>query len=172
MDHVFAGVSKDKIFQSTGIQFLPFNTLYQAYAQHMEGIPKAASCLLLIPDLTNFYLAGRAVSEYTNATTTQLVNAQTRNWDPELLTATGLDPNLFTEIVDAGTDLGELKDDLGECAGLEGVRVVATATHDTASAVAGAPLQSGWAYISSGTWSLVGIERESILINSEVQKHN
>ena len=172
MDHVFARVSKDKIFQSTGIQFLPFNTLYQAHAQHMEGIPKAASRLLLIPDLTNFYLAGRAVSEYTNATTTQLVNAQTRNWDPELLNATGLDPKLFTEIVDAGTELGELKDDLGKCAGLEGVRVVATATHDTASAVAGAPLQSGWAYISSGTWSLVGIERESILINSEVQKHN
>ncbi|MDX6709621.1 MAG: rhamnulokinase [Blastocatellia bacterium] len=172
MDQLFAHVSKDKIFLSTGIQFLPFNTLYQIYAQRIEGIPKAALRLLLIPDLTNFYLAGQAVSEYTNATTTQLVNAQTKNWDPELLNATGLNPELFTEIVDAGTDLGELKDNLGQCAGLEGARVVATATHDTASAVAGAPLQNGWAYISSGTWSLVGIERESILINSEIQKQN
>ncbi len=172
MDQVFARVSKDEIFQSTGIQFLPFNTLYQIYAHRLEGVPEAASRLLLIPDLTNFYLTGHAVSEYTNATTTQLVNARTKNWDPELMNAVGPRPELFTEIVDAGTDLGELKDEFGHCAGLEGVRVVATASHDTASAVAGAPLQSGWAYISSGTWSLVGIERESILITSEVQKHN
>src|SRR6266446_1375015 len=82
MDQVFAHVSMNEIFQRTGIQFLPFNTLYQIYAQRIEGIPKVASRLLLIPDLTNFYLAGRAVSEYTNATTTQLVDAQTKNWDP------------------------------------------------------------------------------------------
>ena len=172
MKQVFAEVQREEIFQKTGIQFLVFNTLFQLRAHKQTGISKNAQRLLLMPDLINFFLTGRAVTEYTNATTTQMVNAQSGNWDKELIARLDLPANLLTEIVPAGTDLGLLKAELAKELNLEDVRVVAPATHDTGSAVAGAPLEENWAYISSGTWSLVGVERESVLINSEVSRHN
>ena len=172
MDEVFERAAKRAIFQSTGIQFLPFNTLYQLYAQYREGVPAGVRRLLMIPDLINLRLSGKAVCEYTNATTTQLVNAETGEWDEKLLSVLGIDAALLPEIVTSGTDLGELVGDLAVSSGLERVRVIATASHDTASAVAGTPLQSGWAFISSGTWSLVGTEREFPLINEEVESLN
>jgi rhamnulokinase len=172
MEQLTARVPREDIFERTGIQFLVFNTLFQLYAHAQEGLPREARRLLLIPDLINFFLTGRAVTEYTNATTTQMVNARTGNWDRELIERLGLPINLLTEIVSAGTNLGPLKAALADNLGLEGVEVVLPATHDTGSAVAGAPLQGSWAYISSGTWSLVGVERESVLINGEVARHN
>ncbi len=172
MEAVFARIPREEIFERTGIQFQIFNTLFQLYAHAQEGIPGARSRLLLIPDLINFFLTGRAVTEYTNATTTQLVNAKSRTWDCELIDRPGLPFDLLTEIVSAGTDLGSVKAPLADELYLEGARVIATATHDTASAVAGAPLKDGWAYISSGTWSLVGVERDSAFINSDVARHN
>jgi rhamnulokinase len=172
MEEVIALLPREEIFARTGIQFLPFNTLFQLHAHARSSIPARASRLLLIPDLVNFFLTGRAVTEYTNATTTQMVNASSGTWDREMLEGLGLPSKLLAEIVPAGTDLGLLKTALARELGLEGVRVVAPATHDTASAVAGAPLEDGWAYISSGTWSLVGVERPSVLINSEVARHN
>src|SRR5205085_8695395 len=102
----------------------------------------------------------------------QIVNARTGAWDRELLERLNLPAGLLAEIVPAGTNLGLLKDALAEELSLEGVSIVAPATHDTGSAVAGAPLAEGWAYISSGTWSLVGVERADILINSDVAHHN
>jgi rhamnulokinase len=126
----------------------------------------------MIPDLINFFLTGRAVTEYTNATTTQLVEAGSGTWDTELIERFGLPSKLFTEIVAAGTDLGPIKPAIADELCLVGVKVTAPATHDTGSAVAGAPLEEEWAYISSGTWSLVGVERESALINSDVARHN
>ncbi len=169
---VTARVPRSEIFARTGIQFLVFNTLLQLYAHMREGIPETASRLLMIPDLVNFFLTGRAVTEYTNATTTQMVNARTGIWDSELLEQLNLPAHLLAEIVPAGADLAPLTPALADELQLEGVRVVAPATHDTGSAVAGAPLADGWAYISSGTWSLVGVERDGVLINEEVARHN
>jgi rhamnulokinase len=172
MEHVFARVPREEIFERTGIQFLPFNTLFQLHAHAADRMPDEAARLLMIPDLVNFFLAGRAVTEYTNATTTQMVNAASGTWDREMLDRLELPSSLLCEIVPAGSDLGLLKPALADELSLEGVRVVAPATHDTASAVAGIPLQDGWAFISSGTWSLVGVERETPLINSEVARFN
>lgn len=172
MDDVFARMPREEIFTRTGIQFLVFNTLFQLSAHVAEGLPPGASRLLMVPDLVHFFLSGRAVAEYTNATTTQLVNAASGTWDREILDRLGLPACLLAEIVPAGTDLGPLSRALAEAPGLEGVRVVAPATHDTGSAVAGAPLEDDWAYVSSGTWSLVGVERAGPLIDAQVARHN
>jgi rhamnulokinase len=172
MEKVFARIPREEIFERTGIQFLVFNTLFQLYAQAQTGIAGNSARLLLIPDLMNAFLTGRAVSEFTNATTTQMLNAASQTWDLELLERLNLPARLLTEVVPAGTDIGLLKPELAEELGLQGVRVIAAATHDTASAVVGTPLENGWAYISSGTWSLVGVERHEALINAEVAQHN
>jgi rhamnulokinase len=172
MDEVFAQVPREEIYERTGIQFLPFNTLFQLYAHKQRSIRDSPVRLLLIPDLMNFFLTGKAAAEYTNATTTQMVNARTGTWDREMLARLSLPANLLPEIVPAGTDLGLLKPELARELCLDGVRAVAPATHDTGSAVAGTPLEEGWAYISSGTWSLVGVERPAPLINRDVARHN
>jgi len=172
MEQVFGRLPREEIFERTGIQFLVFNTLFQLYAHARAGIPQSAAHLLLIPDLINFFLTGRAATEYTNATTTQLVNAKSKTWDWEMIDRLDLPKGLLADIVPAGTDLGAIKPGLGAEVGLNGVRVITPATHDTGSAVAGAPLPEGWAYISSGTWSLVGIERDTPLINPEVAREN
>jgi rhamnulokinase len=172
MPRVFARVPRAEIFARTGIQFLPFNTIYQLAAHQAAGIPAGASRLLLIPDLVHALLTGRAITEFTNATTTQLVNAATGAWDDELVRALGLPRRLLGEIVPPGHTVGPLTDDVSRTAGLRGVPVVAPATHDTASAVAGTPLEPGHAYISSGTWSLVGIELGAARIDVEVARHD
>ena len=170
-EKVFADVSRAEIYGRTGIQLLEFNTLFQLYAHSQAGLPDAAR-LLQIPDLINFFLSGRAVSEYTNATTTQLVSARTHLWDDELIKRLNLPANLFADIVPAGANVGPLRSSIATELKLDEVAVVAPATHDTGSAVAGTPLTEGWAYISSGTWSLVGVERDGVLINEEVAHHN
>jgi len=172
MDDVFARISRTEIFERTGIQFLPFNTLFQAFAHARDGIPAPAQSLLLIPDVINFHLTGRRVCEYTNATTTQMLNATTGKWDCELLKRLDLPANLLPPIVAAGSQVGPLRTDLATELGVDVVPVVAPATHDTGSAVAGAPIDSGWAYVSSGTWSLVGVERSEPLVNADVARHN
>ena len=172
MPEVFARVPRAEIFARTGIQFLPFNTLFQLEAHRQEGLPAGARRLLLIPDLVNHRLTGRAVTEYTNATTTQLVGAESGDWDRVLAERIGLPAQLLGEIVPPGADLGPLLPDRAQALGLEGVHVVAPGTHDTASAVAGAPLEEGWAYISSGTWSLVGVERDRPLLGADAARAN
>ncbi len=172
MQQVFSRVPRVDIFESTGIQFLELNTLFQLYAHTEAGIPAGADRLLMIPDLVNLILTGRSVTEYTNATTTQMINARTGTWDSQMIDRLGLPSRLLGDLVPAGSDLGLIKPALADELRLEGVRVIAPATHDTGSAVAGTPLEDGWAYISSGTWSLVGIERETPLINAEVARSN
>jgi rhamnulokinase len=172
MEEVFGRVPREEIFARTGIQFLEFNTLFQLRAHAREGVPRAAERLLLIPDLINFFLTGRAATEYTNATTTQMISARAGDWDRELLARLELPAHLLAEVVPAGSDLGPLAPALADELRLEGARVVAPATHDTGSAVAGTPLREGWAYNSSGTWSLVGVERGEVLIDEEVARHN
>ena len=137
-----------------------------------DGLRESAARLLLIPGLMHFLLTGKAAIEYTNATTTQMVNARTGEWDHELLASLNLPQHLLPEIVPAGTNFGPLEAPLAREVQLVGARVVAPATHDTASAVIGAPFEDGFAYISSGTWSLVGVERDSPIINSEAGRRN
>jgi rhamnulokinase len=170
MERVFAQIPRSAIFEKTGIQFLNFNTIYQLYTEAAEI--ENAKQMLLLPDLINFFLTGKAAAEYTNATTTQLVNASLRDWDRELIGRLDLPDRLFPDIIQAGTNLGPLKLEIAEETGLTDVCVIATATHDTASAIAGAPLERDWAYISSGTWSLIGVERDDVLINGDVARHN
>lgn len=172
MPQVFAKIARREIFAKTGIQFLNFNTLFQLFAHLQTDFPRNASKILLLPDLINFYLTGKALAEYTNATTTQMVSAKTGNWDAGLLESINISADLLPEIVPAGTNLGFLKAELAAALNLENTRVVAPATHDTGSAVAGAPLEKNQAFISSGTWSLVGVELGEVLINEWVERHN
>lgn len=169
MDEVFARITKHDLFTRTGLQLMPFNTLFQLYAHASEGIPREAHRLLLIPDLVNLSLTGRAVTEYTNATTTQMINAASRTWDTELLNQLDLPVKLMPEMISAGDVVGPL---CLATSRLDDTKVLAPATHDTGSAVVGTPLEEGWAFISSGTWSLVGVERDSVLINTDVFAQN
>jgi len=172
MEEVFERIPRKDLFNRTGVQFLQFNTIFQLAALGKSGFPATAGKLLMIPDLVNHALTGSTVNEFTNATTTQLVNARTRQWDLEILEGLDIPAGLMPEIVPAGTELGGLREELTRELELEELRVVAPGTHDTASAVAGAPLKEGWAYISSGTWSLVGVELRDILINDDVAHEN
>ena len=159
MEQVFARVPQAEVFEQTGIQFLPINTIYQLMSLVTRGSPQlaAAQTFLTIPDLLNYWLTGATVCEFTNATTTQLFNPRTGMWATDLIDALGLPPRIFPEVVPPGTRLGTY----------EGIPVIAPATHDTGSAVAAAPTQTAqYAYISSGTWSLVGLEVPEPIINA------
>lgn len=170
MERVFTEVPRTEIFEKTGIQFQSFNTLFQLYSETTQ-IAKADK-LLLLPDLVNFFLTGTTVAEYTNATTTQMVNAASGDWDLDLLDRLKLPSHFLPKIVPAGTSIGLLKPEIAAEVELFGVQVIAPATHDTASAIAGSPLAKNWAYISSGTWSLIGVENDKALINDRVLRHN
>jgi rhamnulokinase len=151
MEQVFARVGKAEVFEQTGIQFMPINTLYQIMSLVLRASPQLtiARTFLTAPDLINYWLTGAQVSEFTNATTTQLFNPRTGTWASELMDALGIPTHIFPEIVQPGTRLGSYQE----------VPVIAPACHDTASAVASIPTQTAhYAYISSGTWSLVGLE--------------
>ncbi len=167
MDEVFAVVPRGEIFARTGIQFQVFNTLYQLWSHVRDGLSDRARHLLLMPDFCHHYLCGSIVAERTNASTTQLLNAGTSRWDDWLFERLGLPRRLMADVVDAGTALGALRPELCAELGIPSMRVVAPGTHDTASAVAGTPLAPGWAYVSSGTWSLVGVERSEPLLSAE-----
>lgn len=172
MEEVWDRVPRGEIFSRTGIQFLPFNTLYQLVAHRRAGLPARAARLLLIPDLCHHELCGSAVSERTNASTTQLLSVDAGHWDDTLCARLGLPAGLLPEVVEPGTALGTLSGHHQGELGLGAVRVIAPATHDTASAVAGTPLETGWAYISSGTWSLVGVELAAPLVTEAAARAN
>ncbi len=165
-DRVLARVSQSRLFEATGIQRLPFNTLFQLVAHVESGLPPEATRLLMIPDLCHHFLCASQTSEPTNASTTQLLNARDRDWDAELFSELGLPRHLMPPLKPAGAVLGSLRSDLRDALELPEIRVIQPATHDTASAVAGTPLTAGWAFISSGTWSLVGVERRAPLLDS------
>jgi len=170
MDEVFAIVPRDEIYARTGIQFHQFNTLYQLWAHVRDGLPPRAAHLLMAPDYCHHVLCGSLASERTNASTTQLLDAKTGRWDDELFSRLGLPRHLMPDVVGAGTVLGTLRPALAAELGLGAIDVVAPGTHDTASAVAGTPLGRDWAYISSGTWSLVGVERDTPIVSGEAAR--
>ena len=172
MEAVFERVPKPELFARTGIQFMQLNTVFQLFAHVREGLPTGAARLLLTPDLLGAMLSGRQVTEYSIGTTTQMFDASKGTWDRELLSRLGIPTDLLCDVVPSGTDLGSLLPEVATRTGLSAVRVIVPAAHDTGSAVAAAPLQRGWGYVSSGTWSLVGIERNGVLINDAVAHHN
>jgi rhamnulokinase len=165
MDEVFREVPRREIFDRTGIQFAELNTLYQLVAETRgKGIPAGAYRILLMADLIHAQLGGRPCCEYTLATTSQMVSAATGGWDRELIERLGLPSALLPDIVRPGTFLGTLRQSLQDELGAPPISIVAPAAHDTASAVVGTPLEEGWAFLSSGTWSLLGVEIDRPLI--------
>jgi len=159
MEKVFEKVMKERLYLETGIQFQKFNTIYQLYAikQKTPDILEKAKSFLMIPDYFNYLLTGKKVNEYTNATSTQLLNAFTKKWDQELLDVLGINKEMFQEIKAPKTILGSLKEELVSEFGFD-LQVILPATHDTGSAVIAVPEQDDTIYISSGTWSLIGTE--------------
>jgi rhamnulokinase len=172
MERLFSVVSRDRIYATTGIQCLPINTLYQLHASCRETpeIVARARTLLTIPDVFNYRLTGHRCTEYTIATTTQCVDAMTRTWATPLLDAAGLPSRLFAPIVDAGTVIGSVS--AAASASRSGTPVVATASHDTASAVAAIRAGVSTAFLSSGTWSLLGTELSAPLLTPEARDRN
>jgi rhamnulokinase len=170
-DAPLAGIGIDTWAVDYG-QRLPFNTIYQLASAAGDPQLAAAETLLLMPDLLAYWLTGQRVAEYTNATTTQLLDARTRTWSAELLDALGIPAHILPPLVEPGTLLGNLLPALRDAAGLRhDVPVIATATHDTASAVVAVPgLDAHSAYISSGTWSLVGVELPAPILSAEAQQ--
>jgi rhamnulokinase len=174
MDEVFRKVPKEEIYRATGIQFMPINTLYQLYAAQRDtgSIVAAAKKLVTIPDLFNYWLTGNAVCEFTNATTTQLVDPVRRGWATDLMQKLGLRANLPAPIVEPGTTVGTLQSGIAPNSPLEGTCVIAPACHDTGSAVAAITARDGTAFLSSGTWSLIGTELDAPVLTPEALKLN
>lgn len=168
IERVTARMPAAEIYGRTGIQFQPFNTIYQlaeTAAQKPEWVSQTRH-LLMIPDYLHYRLSGVLSNEYTNSTTTQLLSLK-GEWDPELFKAAGLSDIWMKPPVDAGTVLGKLQ------FGNHGTMVVASATHDTASAVAGTPLEAdGEAFLSSGTWSLMGMESKVPFASKQARSMN
>ena len=147
-----------ELYAKTGIQYQSFNTVYQLYDDKRDGRLQKAKTFLMLPDYFHYLLTGIKRQEYTNATTTGMVNALTHAWDEEILDALGYDKKLFGALSQPGTAVGEFTDEVAAFVGYR-AKVVLPATHDTASAVLAAPLEGQTPYISSGTWSLLGVEQ-------------
>ncbi len=174
MEDVLRTVSKEEIYNATGIQFMPINTLYQLVAAQRRT-PKllaAAKYLLTIPDLFNYWLTGNATCEFTNATTTQMVDPVKRTWATNLMQRLELPANLPGPIVEPGSILGTLLPEITCHSSYAGATVIAPACHDTGSAVAAISARDGTAFLSSGTWSLLGTELDYPVITPEALRLN
>ena len=175
MEEAFRRVSRQDIFRQTGIQFMRFNTLFQLLAMRRDRSPllDAAETLLFMPDLFHYFFTGIKVNELTNASTSQMLDPRTRTWAYDLMAAFGLPAKLLGTLVQPGTVLGPLRTSIVSETGINAAPVIAPATHDTASAVAAVPVSSdSWAYISSGTWSLMGVELPQPLVNDAALEAN
>jgi len=168
MEEVFKIIPKGELYQKTGIQFMKFNTIFQLYSTKLNtpSMLDQAKTLLFIPDLLNYFLTGVKVTEYSIASTSQLLDPQTRTWSDEILDKLELPRQMLTDIVPSGTIIGKLSKTLAQELGIGEVNVVASASHDTASAVTAVPAANrDYVYISSGTWSLMGVEADEPIIN-------
>lgn len=172
---VFPLVTKSGLYGKTGIQFMPMNTVYQLrylFTKKKE-IASLADKILLMPDLFAYFLTGVKRAEYTNATTTNLINAKEKRWDEEICRKIGIDTRVLPEIIMPGQQYGLLRASLAEELGCDRVPVIAVGTHDTASAVVGVPSgEKNFLFLSCGTWSLLGTELDSPLISDMSEKEN
>jgi rhamnulokinase len=179
MEATLARLPRERIYELTGLQFLPFNTVFQLLAMKRSPLLEMAETLLLMPDLFGWLLTGRRSIERTNATTTQLYDPRLGRWSDDLCGELDLPRQILPEIIEPGTLLGPLVSSVAEEVGAT-LGVVAPATHDTASAVAAVPATSkpdceglpDWCYLSSGTWSLLGVEVAQPVINADTLRYN
>lgn len=175
MEQLHAEITPEEIFSRTGIQFLSFNTIYQLYAHRLSqsSMLESAEHFLMIPDLLRYFLTGEKYNEFSNATTTQLYNPIRQQWDSELMEKLGLPSSWFGQVLQPGSLAGTLQQSVQAELGLGAIPVYAVAEHDTASAVVAVPaLHRSFAYLSCGTWSLLGTELDRPIINEEAQKLN
>lgn len=176
MDKVFAQVSREDIFQRTGIQFMQINTLFHLYAmkQNQSPLLEKAESLLMIPSLLRYFLTGEKVGEFSSATTTQLYHVHQKQWDLDLIRRLGLPDHIFPSVVQPGTLVGSIQPSVQKRLGLaQSLPVIAVTEHDTGSAVVSIPTeQKDFAYLSCGTWSLLGTEIKEPVVNQEALRWN
>jgi len=173
-DEAFKRLGRKQIFDITGIQFLPLNTIFQLLSMVVYESPllQIVDKFLMVPDLINYWLTGRAVAEFTEATTTQMLDAKTGKWSDQILSAMGFPKHIFPEIVPPGTVIGPIRESLEKELDLKAV-VVAPASHDTGAAVSAVPAESeDYIWISSGTWSIVGMNTPEPVINEKSYSYN
>ena len=174
-EEVYQTVPREELYGATGIQILNFNSIFQLYAQTKEGFAplRCAKDILFIPDLLSYMLTGKKVCEYTIASTSGMMDQTSRQFNKGLLEKLGVRSDIFLPIVQPGTVVGTLRKEIADACGVPEVPVVAVAGHDTASAIAAVPAaDEKFAYLSSGTWSLMGIETPAPVINAESSRLN
>ena len=178
LERTFKRIPRAEIFEQTGLQFMELNSLYQllAWKERSPAILDAADTLLFMPDFLHWAMCGVKRAEFTIASTSQCVHPLKRDWSLSLLKKLGLPTHFLPEIVPPGTTLGKFRKSLAERTGLAAVKVVAPPSHDTASAIAGVPTantgKANWAYISSGTWSLIGVEVQKAALSPRALELN
>lgn len=175
MEKAFKLMPREEFYSITGIQFMQFNSVFQLLHMKITKHPllDVAEDLLFMPDLFNFLMTGNKMSEYTICSTSQLLNAKTRQWDEAIFNRLDLPKNLMTPIIQPGTVVGPLLPEILQETGISNVDVIAPACHDTASAVVAVPAKSKyWAYLSSGTWSLLGVETEEPIVTKASLNNN
>jgi sugar (pentulose or hexulose) kinase len=175
IEECFKYISKEELFSRTGVAFEQFNTIYQLLGMKKMNDPALsnANTLLLMPDLINYMLTGEKVSEYTEATTTQLYNHEKGSWDEHILDKIGVPSHIFTKIVKPGTVIGGLRDSIIKESGLKNCKVISVGSHDTASAMAAAAsMGEGSVSIATGTWALLGVPMDSPVTNEKAIKYN
>lgn len=176
MEKMLEAVAPEVIYEATGIQFMPFNTLVQLLAQREAepGLLEQVEHFLMMPDLLHFFFTGEKCNEATDASTTQMIDPRSGQWAVDLLAKLDLPTGILGNLVPAGTPVGRLRPDICEQAGVAPLAVIAPASHDTASAVAAVPAQVSdrWAYLSSGTWSLMGVEIDRPIISEASRRAN
>lgn len=175
MEDLFEVVPKDEVYLQTGIQFMQFNSLFQLFSmvKDQSSLLEITDKILFVPDALNYLFSGEAATEFTIASTSQLIVPGKKEWQSSLLKKAGIDESFLTEIVEPGTVIGKIKEDVAKETGSDPVPVVAVAGHDTASAIVSVPANDkNYAYISSGTWSLMGIESEVPLVSEKTLEMN
>jgi rhamnulokinase len=180
LEKAFKIVPREEIFAETGLQFMEFNTVYQLLAMKLanSSLLEAAESFLMMPDLFHWLLTGEKANEYTNLTTSQFYNPKGKDYARSLLERFGIPTRMFNKIAPPGTKLGRLRQAVEDDTGLKDVQVILPGTHDTASAVMAVPAasqpgaQPNWCYISSGTWSLMGVETPQPIINDRCRELN
>lgn len=175
LDEVGRIIGREELYRATGVQLMELNTLIQVYslAQKHPELLERAECALLMPDLFGYFLTGKKTAEYSIASTTQMLDPTTGNWNQALLDRLHLPEHLFPDVVKSGTVLGEISPDICEELGIHGVNVISVTGHDTACAVVAAPAsEEDFIFISCGTWSLFGTELKEPIISEASKRHN
>ena len=175
MERVFEVISKKEFYKSAGIQFLKFNSIFQLYSlvKNRSEILDKTKSFLMIPDLLNFFLTGNKFNEYTNATSTSMLDANRKDFAEELIEKLGIPSKIMQKIVSPASQIGSVEKEIAKKLGINNTNVIAVGSHDTASAIVAIPVEeSNWAYLSSGTWSLLGIEIDDPILTKKAQEYS